>query len=116
MFFPRASRDNFGAAIGLANYIFRWHIGDRLTLVSYGMYDFFNQGEKITTIGLQLSRPAARLFRSGCTALSFRSASWIRSNTLLTTSYSLPHEPEVGFHGIGVVRRPGWEWSAISLR
>ena len=77
VFFPDASRDNFGAPIGLATYNFMWHIGDRLTLVSTGMYDFFDQGEKITTIGLQLSRPlprhlvrglqrAARSRHSGC--------------------------------------------------
>ncbi|MEZ6095652.1 MAG: hypothetical protein R3C03_15725 [Pirellulaceae bacterium] len=39
--FPNASRDNFGADWGLFNYDFKWHIGDRLSLVSDGYADFF---------------------------------------------------------------------------
>ncbi|MCH7725147.1 MAG: hypothetical protein IH991_01510 [Planctomycetes bacterium] len=56
-FFPRAQRDNFGAKLGMWNYDFRWHVGDRLTFLSDGFFDFFNQGLRTVSIGSQLSRP-----------------------------------------------------------
>ncbi|MCA9203926.1 MAG: LPS-assembly protein LptD, partial [Planctomycetales bacterium] len=42
--FPEADRDNFGEYVGLANYDFRWHIGDRFTVLSDGLVDFFPEG------------------------------------------------------------------------
>ncbi len=39
------------------DYDFRWHVGDRLTLVSDGIFDFFDQGQKIVTVGGFLNRP-----------------------------------------------------------
>ena len=42
--FPDSDRDNFGEALGLVDYDFRWHVGDRLTLLSDGFYDVFDQG------------------------------------------------------------------------
>ena len=56
-FFPNANRDNFGQTAGLFDYDFRWHVGDRLTLVSDGIFDFFDQGQKIVTVGGFLTRP-----------------------------------------------------------
>ena len=55
--FPNPNRDNFGTAAGLLDYDFRWHVGDRLTLVSDGMFDFFNQGQQILSFGAFLTRP-----------------------------------------------------------
>ncbi len=55
--FPRASRDNFGADFGLLEYDFRWYIGDRLSLVSDGFMDFFSQGMRTASIGAHASRP-----------------------------------------------------------
>lgn len=55
--FPNADRDNFGETLGLLQYYFRWHVGDRLALVSDGMFDFFDQGQKQAGIGAFLSRP-----------------------------------------------------------
>jgi hypothetical protein len=55
--FPDPDRDNFGTAAGLLDYDFRWHVGDRLTLVSDAIFDFFNQGQKIISIGGFLTRP-----------------------------------------------------------
>lgn len=55
--YPNADRDNFGTAAGLLDYGFRWHVGDRLTLVSDGMFDFFAQGQKLVSVGAFLSRP-----------------------------------------------------------
>jgi hypothetical protein len=56
-FFPNADRDNFGENLGLVNYDFRWHIGDRLSLLSDGFFDFFSDGLKTATLGGMISRP-----------------------------------------------------------
>jgi hypothetical protein len=97
VFFPNASRDNFGAPLGLATYNFMWHIGDRLTLVSYGMYDFFADAEKITTVGLQLSRPPRGTLFVGFNALHGPvipgAVDPFKSN-LLTTSYTYRMSPK----------------------
>jgi hypothetical protein len=39
------------------DYDFRWHVGDRLTLVSDAIFDFFDRGQKIVTVGGFLTRP-----------------------------------------------------------
>jgi len=57
VFFPEDNRDNFGRALGLADYNFRWHVGDRLTLVSEGLFDFFDDGGQVITVGGYLARP-----------------------------------------------------------
>jgi hypothetical protein len=55
--FPDKDRDNFGASVGLANYDFRWHLGDRVTVVSDGVFDFFPDGQRVITVGGFLNRP-----------------------------------------------------------
>ncbi|ADB14807.1 Organic solvent tolerance protein OstA-like protein [Pirellula staleyi DSM 6068] len=57
VFFPEAERDNFGEELGMLDYDFRWHIGDRLTILSDGYADVFSQGLKQVTLGGVLSRP-----------------------------------------------------------
>ncbi len=57
IFYPQAERDNFGEDIGAINYDFRYHIGDRLTLLSDGYFDVFSQGLKTVSAGAQISRP-----------------------------------------------------------
>ena len=48
---------NFDQAIGLISYDWRWHVGDRTTLVSDGLFDVFGQGQKVFRIGGFLNRP-----------------------------------------------------------
>lgn len=55
--FPRAQRDNFGEDVGVFQYDFRYHVGDRLTLLSDGYIDVFSQGLKTVSAGAQMSRP-----------------------------------------------------------
>ncbi len=55
--FPDPSRDDFGQTVGLLDYDFRWHVGDRLTLVSDAIFDFFSQGQKLVSVGGFLTRP-----------------------------------------------------------
>jgi hypothetical protein len=55
--YPDPNRDNFGSTAGLLDYDFRWHIGDRLTLLSSAIFDCFDQGQKIISVGGFLTRP-----------------------------------------------------------
>lgn len=55
--FPDSARDNFGASLGLVDYDFRWHLGDRVTLLSDGFYDGFDDGLRQASFAALLSRP-----------------------------------------------------------
>ncbi|MBN2292716.1 MAG: LPS-assembly protein LptD [Pirellulales bacterium] len=55
--FPNEMRDNFGKSVGLVDYDFRWHVGDRLTLLSSGLFDFFDEGQQLINVGGYLTRP-----------------------------------------------------------
>jgi len=57
IYFPRAERDNFGEDVGGFNYAFRYHVGDRLTLLSDGYADVFSDGLKSISLGANISRP-----------------------------------------------------------
>lgn len=57
VFFPSPTRDNFGSSLGLVDYNFAWHVGDRFTILSDGYYDFFDDGLSQLTLGGLLSRP-----------------------------------------------------------
>lgn len=57
IYFPKAERDNFGEDVGALNYDFRYHVGDRLTLLSDGYFDVFSQGLKAVSAGAMVSRP-----------------------------------------------------------
>ena len=74
-FFPNPDRDNFGSVAGLLDYNFIWHVGDRLTLVSEGMFDFFDRGAADRQRGGVPHPAAARL------ALRSASACWKARST-----------------------------------
>ena len=67
--FPDANRDDFGSTFGLWDYDFTWHVGDKLTLLSSGIFDFFSDGQKIVTVGGFLSRPPRGSLYAGFTLL-----------------------------------------------
>jgi hypothetical protein len=81
--FPDPDRDNFGEVIGLIDYDFRWHLGDRLTLLSDGFYDVFADGLAQTTFGALITRP-----EYGNVYFGVRSTEGPISSTLLTGSLS----------------------------
>jgi len=87
--FPDASRDNFGKGLGLLNYDFRWHVGDRLTLLSDGIFDFFDDGQQIVTFGGFLSRPPR-----GSLYLGLRLLEGPISHQVLSMSYSYWMSPK----------------------
>jgi hypothetical protein len=56
-YFPNAERDNFGEDIGLIDYDFSWHVGDRFTILSDGYADLFPEGLQTASVGGVLTRP-----------------------------------------------------------
>jgi len=55
--YPDADRDSFGSAAGMVTYDFRYNIGDRVSLVSDGYFDFFSQGLRTVSVGAHAQRP-----------------------------------------------------------
>jgi hypothetical protein len=87
--FPNPNRDNFGEVVGLLDYNFRWHVGDRTTIVSDGYYDFFESAPKYTTIGGFLNRPPR-----GSLYLGFHSLNGPITSNVIATSYSYRMSPK----------------------
>ena len=88
-FFPNPNRDNFGTTVGLTDYNFIWHVGDRLTVLSNGIFDFFGEGQKIVTMGMFLTRPPR-----GSLYLGFSVLEGPISSEVLTMSYSYWMSPK----------------------
>ncbi len=55
--FPRPDDDNFGEMLGLVDYDFKWHVGDRFSVLSSGYFDFYDEGARMLTLGTRLTRP-----------------------------------------------------------
>lgn len=51
------NEQNFGESLGMMDYDFRWHVGDRFTVLSSGIFDLFDGGQKIVRAGFQSYRP-----------------------------------------------------------
>jgi hypothetical protein len=62
--FPVTSQ-NFGQVLGLWQYDFRWHVGDRTTLLSSADVDFFTGGQQLYTVGAFLNRTPRGSFYVG---------------------------------------------------
>lgn len=82
-YFPDPSRDNFDESVGLANYDFRWHVGDRVTLLSDGYADFFADGLRTASLGGLITRPGI-----GEAYLGFRSIEGPISSSIVTARAS----------------------------
>ncbi len=63
-FFPTTSQ-NFGQTLGLWQYDFRWHVGDRTTVLSTADVDFFGGGQQLYTVGALLNRTPRGSFYIG---------------------------------------------------
>ncbi len=87
--FPKQDRDNFGESLGLLDYAFRWHVGDRLTFVSDGLFDFFRDGQQIVTLGGFLARPPR-----GSLYLGLRILEGPVQNHVFSFSYSYQMSPK----------------------
>lgn len=82
IYFAKPDRDNFGESIGGINYEFRYHVGDRVTLLSDGYYDMFDRGLKATTLGTLISRPLRGDFYVGFTNLEGPISAQLLTSTL----------------------------------
>ncbi len=89
VWFPEPGRDNFGEDLGLVDYDFRWHVGDRTTLVSSGEFDFFDDGQQNANVGVFLSRPPRAEWFVG-----FRSLNGPIDSQVLSTAYSYRLSPK----------------------
>lgn len=87
--FPDSSRDNFGRFVGLWDYDARWFVGDRLTLASGGVFDFFDSGQKLFTVGAYLNRPPR-----GDLYVGLRVLQGPIDSTVLFTSFSYRLSPK----------------------
>ncbi|MDZ4781819.1 MAG: organic solvent tolerance protein OstA [Planctomycetia bacterium] len=87
--FPKNDKDNFGEPIGLVDYNFRWHVGDRFTLLSDGIFDFFLDGQQIATIGGFLNRPP-----KGGLYVGFHSLEGPINSQVVMASYSYRMSPK----------------------
>ena len=63
-FFPTTSQ-NFGQVMGLWQYDFKWHVGDRTVLLSTADVDFFERGQQLYTVGALLNRTSRGSFYIG---------------------------------------------------
>ena len=79
--YPDADRDNFGSDFGQFQYDFKWHIGDRVSLVSDAYLDFFGQGLRTVSAGIQSNRPGV-----GDVFLGFRSIEGPISSNVLSAA------------------------------
>ena len=64
-YFADPNEDNFGQGFGQFNYDFRWHLGDRFSIVSDGYFDFFGDGLRTASIGGVITRPDVGNIRLG---------------------------------------------------
>ena len=54
--FPNANRDNFGETFGLVNSRYAWNVGDRTSILASSMYDFFQGGQQMWSVGVLSQR------------------------------------------------------------
>ncbi len=87
-FFPTSSQ-NFGQTLGLWQYDFRWHVGDRTTVLSTADVDFFTGGQQLYTVGLLLNRTPRGSFYLG-----FNEFGGPISASVLTGSYTYRMSPK----------------------
>jgi hypothetical protein len=88
-FFPDPDRDNFGASIGLINYDWRWHVGDRVTIMSDGFADVFADGMRSVNLGGYISRP-----ERGSAFLGLRSTEGPISVALINAAFNYRMTPK----------------------
>ncbi len=87
-FFP-VSDQNFGQVLGLWQYDFRWHVGDRTTVFSTADVDFFGGGQQLYTVGALLNRTPRGSFYLG-----FNQFGGPISAAVLTGSYTYRMSPK----------------------
>ncbi|MCM2369541.1 LPS-assembly protein LptD [Aporhodopirellula aestuarii] len=67
--FPEEDRDNFGETLGPTIYDAQYNLGDRVTLLSDGYFDWFDGGLRSVSGGVRTSRPGVGDFYIGLLSL-----------------------------------------------
>lgn len=87
--FPDADRDNFGEHFGLFNFRYAWHLGPRTSLLANGVFDFFDDGQRVWNVGMLSQRS-----RRGSIYLGYREVQAGEINSqLVTGSFSYAMSP-----------------------
>jgi hypothetical protein len=89
VYFPKSDRDNFSEDLGLLTYDFRWHVGDRTTIISDGAVDLFEDGQRAFTVGAFLNRPPR-----GSLYVGFRSLMGPFESQVVATSFTYLMSPK----------------------
>ncbi len=96
--YPNADRDNFGTAVGMFEYDFQYNIGDRLSLVSDGYFDFFSEGLHTASLGAEIGRP-----ETGNAYIGFRTIEGPINSNILTANLVYQMSEKWGVIGGGQV-------------
>jgi len=96
------NQQNFGETLGLIDYDFRWHVGDRFAVLSSGLYDVFSDGQKITRFGGLTERPGRGSLYLGVDRLDgFFEATYLNLNIvyIMNEKYSLRYGTSYDLNG-----------------
>jgi hypothetical protein len=76
--YPKPDRDNFGQEIGLLSYDFRWHLGDRFSILSDAHADLFSDGLRTISLAAMVTRPGRARYLTGIRSIEgpISSAIW----------------------------------------
>jgi hypothetical protein len=80
---------NFGQVLGLWQYDFKWHVGDRTVLLSTADVDFFTEGQQLYTVGALINRSTRGSFYVG-----FQEFAGPIEASVLTGSYTYRMSPK----------------------
>lgn len=87
--FPDDERDNFGQPIGVTDYDFKWHLGDRFSILSDGAAEFFGAGVRTASIGMLLTRPDR-----GNAYFGFRTIDGVIDSNIVTATINYRMSPK----------------------
>jgi lipopolysaccharide export system protein LptA len=89
-YFPEADEDNFGEDLGLLSARYRWFVGERTSILANALYDVFDPGQELWSLGV-LSQRSER----GSVYLGVRQIKGgPLDSQILTASYSYRMSPK----------------------
>ncbi len=104
-YYPEAEQ-NYGKQIGLIDYDFLWHVGDRFSIFSSGLYDLFDDGQQITRLGATWNRP-----KRGSFSMMYDQLAGLLQRDYLTmsVSYDMNEKYAMVYSSSFEIRKQGWE-------
>ncbi|MEZ6049593.1 MAG: hypothetical protein R3C11_29240 [Planctomycetaceae bacterium] len=89
-YFPDANRDNFGEDFGLYGGHYRWNVGERTSILADALYDTFDGGQELWSLGFLSQRSTRGSLYTGIRQIK---GSGLESS-ILTASYSYVMSPK----------------------